>query len=328
MITNTKAAKRDWDVVIVGGGPAGCQAAISAASEGLKTLVVERRKVGGQIGQTPLLENFLGFENGTSGATFATLMQRQAERLGAHFCLDTVVKFARTGEFVEFELKSGDKVKGRNGVIAAGQDWNIICVNGFKDALGKCVFYGPSMGIDVEGQDLIVIGGGNSAGQSIIEYARPARSVHVLLHSGLKTVAYLTDRIKHLPNVKLWEHSNLMSVDCEADPQPEAMIAAKDTGSELVKISFDIMLLCPGCIPNTRWLADSLPLSPDNRILTGAAVGKESPLETAVDGVYAVGDVRNGSIQRVTNAIGDGGAVTSEIWKYRRERNIPVPFAR
>jgi thioredoxin reductase (NADPH) len=321
-MTSDKATQTVWDVIVVGAGPGGCQAAIYAASEGLKTLVIEKEKIGGQIGQTPLLENLIGFENGISGETFASLMHRQAERLGAKFVFDTVARVERTGENLEFALKSGATVKAINGVLAVGQSWNMLDVPGIENALGKCAYYGPSMTVapDVDGQDVIVIGGGNSAGQSILEYAHRASTVNVLIHSELKTAHYLTDRIHHMANVRVFENTQISSVETGA---PNVATVVGPTGE--TSVPFETMIVCAGVVPNTHWLSGVVKMK-DGRVLTGAAVGSESPLETSVKGLFAIGDARDGNIQRVAAAIGDGGNVTTGIWKYRRENNVPRPF--
>jgi thioredoxin reductase (NADPH) len=303
MITLNKAANKIWDVVVIGGGPSGIQAAIYAASEGLKTLVVERSKVGGQIGQTPLLENFVGHENGISGATFASTMERQAVRMGVQFTSGSVTGANCTDGGLSFDI-CGETIKSQFGVLAVGMSWSKVLAPGVMDAVGKCIHYGPNMGLDLQDQTVVIVGGGNSAGQTIVEHATCAKQIDVIA-SGLKMSQYLKDRISRLKNVAVNNTSTIKEVDCSTGA-PQVKLTCGKT------IYADTMLLCTGGTPNTEWLEGIVDLTEGGLIDVGN--GKHS-LETSLPNLFAIGDARKGSIKRIAAAIGDGGEVMTQIWR-------------
>lgn len=300
------------DVVIVGAGPAGLQAAIYAASEGFTTVVVERDKVGGQIGQTPKLENFAGqSEKGVSGPIFAAKMKRQAVALGVMFLAGNVTELRRQSSDdcclimvnrngVEMELHS--KVI----ILATGATWRKLDAHGVADQFGKTFFYGPFMTMRVpHGKRYTVVGGGNSAGQAIIALAEHAESVTVLARSGLSKMSqYLINRINAKANIKV-EKEGVAEVhgDCVVT-----------TGGN--RVACDYTFFAGGMVPNSAFLVNSeVKLDNNGFILTGEN-GRLST-QTSVDNVFAIGDVRaNVWRKSVGNAIADANTVTSEIFRY------------
>lgn len=319
------------DLAIVGGGPSGMQAAIYAASEGLRTLVLEKAKVGGQIGQTPLLENFIGYERGVSGAAFAQQMRDQAERLGAEIVKGEAAAIGREGDVVRLSLADGREVEATAVVLACGSSWRPLEVPGVPRAVrAGLVSYGPEACRRFPRDpvaEVLVIGGGNSAGQAIEDLAHRVGRVYVWARSGLKTSKYLTDRILARPNVKVygpgWE---LASVEAVGPGHARAVLAKE--GHPPVALDLAGVLACGGQEPNTGWLRGGpVTLDENGGILTGVLAGSPSALGTTVRGVFAAGDVRAGAIRRVGVAIGDGGRAVTEVWRYINALAAPAVSA-
>lgn len=327
-----------WDLLIIGGGPAAIQAAIMASSEGLKTLVIERDKVGGQIGQTPLLENFIASQGGITGPQFAEAMKAQAERMGASFVKGNVIGFDRNfhspkGQFTVSCDTPDDVDKyehhvGQTIVIATGNRWQDLDIPGIREGIeNRTVHYGPveCLNIDPAGSDVAVYGGGPSAGQAIIALAGKARTVHVLMRSTLRMPQYLVDTINALPNVKLYNHTTIKKVVSNGS---EISIHLGDSG-----IVVEHLFMCSGLVPNTEWLSEEIQKDETGRVRVGASVDAKSFLGTSMAGVFAIGDCREGSTARVSAAIGDGAFVVTEVWKYFRENPVcsvckPADFSR
>lgn len=323
-ISIEKSTSKLWDVVIIGGGPGGCQSAIHAACDGLKTLIIERSEIGGQIRQTPLLENLMGYEKGISGASFASAMKEQALRVGACFLFSSVAGLRRESDEspITVALETGENISTRYVVIATGSHWTEITTPGVAACLGNCIFYGPQaiMEDDIWGKTVCVIGGGNSAGQAVVELARKAEHVHVVVRSELKTSQYLTDRIMSSVNISLWEHTNMLRAYADAGRCRVLLDSPKGP----LDFSFDRVYLCSGNKPSTGWLAGEVALDESGYILTGKTVNAPSELCTSMYGVFAIGDVRSGTAKRLTSAIGDAGFAISEIFRLQREENSAV----
>lgn len=301
-----------WDVVIVGGGPGGMQAAIAAASEGLKTLVLEKGKVGGQIGQTPKLENSVfAPAGGVTGPQFAQQMREQADRMGVIIATGEAAKLTRLRKTIAIETKDGTVYRALNAVLAMGSAWHDLDIPGLKPQINKTVHYGPvqCLTVDCVGQEVAVYGGGPSAGQAIIELAGKAKRVHVLMRSTLKMPQYLVDRIHELSNVTLYNHTKIVSVAALNSRELQVNLAGE---SDRVYPPVSHLFMCSGLVPATKWLKGQVGLDDNGRIKVGGE-GRGS-LETSIDGVFAIGDCRAGSTPRVGVAIGDGSMVVTEIW--------------
>lgn len=303
------------DVAIIGAGPAGLQAGIYSASEGFATVIIEKGNVGGQIRQTPKLENFAGqTPDGISGPKFASKMRRQCEALGVHF------QFAEVNGF-EFDDNGNATVilTDRNGValkvkasiviIATGATWRKLEVPGVNENNGKCFHYGPyhSMRVEKHG-NYVVIGGGNSSGQAIISLAEHASKVTVLARSGLNTMSrYLINRINDSSNVKI-------VTDCKIESVGNGNVTYSING-ENHTIACDHIYFAGGMVPNTGFLPPQFERDNQGFIITGGN-GRFS-LQTSVPNVFAIGDVRSGVWRRsVGNAIADANTVISEVFRY------------
>jgi thioredoxin reductase (NADPH) len=315
-----------WDVVIVGGGPAAIQAAIAAASEGLKTVIIEKDKIGGQIGQTPLLENFVAAAGGITGPTFATAMKAQAERMGTVIQKGQVFDIGHNDAgnvWLDLRGDAGYRVYGHTCILAMGNSWQDLNIPGVKEGItARTVHYGPveCLSTDVAGLDVAVYGGGPSAGQAIIELAnRGAKKVRVLMRSVLNMPQYLVDRINALPAVKLYEHTTIQKV-APVGNTLGLLITSDAKQKALAGVSH--LFMCSGLVPATGWLPEKIKRDEHGRILVGPAAGAASFLHTSMKQVYAIGDCRSGSTPRVSAAIGDGAFVVTEIWKHFRENPV------
>jgi thioredoxin reductase (NADPH) len=314
-----------YDVVIVGAGPGGLQAATAAASEGLTTLVLERGQVGGQIGQTPLLENSVFANGGVTGPEFAAMMRRQAEVMGAKIERGEVTKLVETGRDKGIVyVRDGEpfQVHAHVVILAMGMKWNHVPIPGIGPMVGRFVHYGPAKSIDfdAEGKDVAVYGGGPAAGQAILALADAisTRTCYAVVRSKLAMPQYLVDRIKRHPKVELHEGVQINRV-LPALGASMGMMLSDRGGSVHVKALF----MCNGLSPATEWVRNLLELDPDGRIVT-------KNLATSIPGVYAIGDCRSGSTARVGVAIGDGSMAVTEAWKYFSKqpvcRNCPTIF--
>ena len=311
------------DAIIIGAGPAGIQAAIYAASEGLNVVVIESNKVGGQIGQTPLLENVLGHERGISGPTLASSMKVQAERMGACIEKGKVIGIENIGGVIH--VKCVDKVyTAKSAVVATGVSWNYLDIPGVTEHVNSTVFYGPEncIGVKRGNHNTLVIGGGNSAGQIICDMAERVGTVHVAIRSKLSTSAYLTERMKKLGNVVIHENSNLVNLDASGH------VATVQTPNATFDLSVECISVCAGQKPNTGWLQNSaVKLDGDGYVMVGNSAGSGSPLGTTIPGVFAIGDVRAGSRKRMGAAMGDGSTAVSELWAYYKTYNVAATLA-
>ncbi|WP_454808416.1 FAD-dependent oxidoreductase [Paraburkholderia fungorum] len=310
-----------YDVAIVGAGPAGLATAVYAASEGLSVIVLDSRAPGGQAGASSRIENYLGFPTGISGQALAGRAFVQAQKFGAHVAIPVHVKALHCGESpYRLELKCGGQITSRTIVIASGAVYRRPALEGLDRFDGRGVYYwaSPVEAKLCKRQEIVLVGGGNSAGQAIVYLATHAAKVHVLIRrSGFEATMsrYLIDRIRSLPNV--FVHPNSEIGRLEADEIGLASVVLKKPlpdGTE----SFDTrhLFLFTGADPNTDWLRTcGVALDDKGFVLTGTSVDGASvcDLATTVDGVYAIGDARAGSTKRVAAAVGEGAAVVAQI---------------
>lgn len=308
-----REGKVSYDVVIVGAGPGGMQAGIAAASEGLSVLLLEKDTPGGQIGQTPLLENSVFAAGGVTGPEFARMMRKQAEAMGCNFQKAEAVALhvSKTGKTIT--LADGNAVSGGVVVLACGNKWTELNIPGIKAAVGKSVHYGPVRSIDynAHGRKVAVYGGGPSAGQAILALADSSHTehAHALMRSTLKMPDYLVERIKAHPKVTLHEHATITDIQYDGPSLPTQVRFARKR-DPLRVIGVAALFMCNGLVPNTGWLKGTVPLTEYGQIETTGGVNTRLP------GVYAVGDCRAGSTPRVGVAIGDGSLAITEAWRY------------
>jgi thioredoxin reductase (NADPH) len=326
----------EYDLTIVGAGPAGLAAAMYGASEGLRTVVVEAVAPGGQAGTTSLIENYLGFPDGVSGSELATRAAVQARRFGAEILLARRVKgISEDGNGYVSELSDGTVVRGRALLVATGVQWRRLDAPGIDTLLGAGVYYGagPSEALACRGADVVVVGGGNSAGQAALRFSRYARLVTVLVRG--RTLAasmshYLINRIMSIGNIVV--RTGVQVAAAEGDGRlREVIIAFGEQTSE--RIPADALYICIGGIPRTEAARRfGLACSKEGYLITGPdLVGAPEllggwplqrqplPLETNLPGLFVAGDVRHGSIKRCSAAIGEGAMAVALVHRRLEE---------
>jgi thioredoxin reductase (NADPH) len=327
-----------YDVAIIGAGPAGLAASVYAATEGLSVAVFDQRAPGGQAGASSRIENYLGFPTGISGQALAARAFQQALKFGAHLAIPgKVTEVKRQIDSFELTLLDGQRVNARTVVVASGAAYRRPTVPGFERYEGRGTYYWAST-IEaklVKGQDIVLVGGGNSAGQAVVFLANFARSIRMLIRGkdlNASMSKYLIDRIGSLPNVTLCKACSLLGLDGDETGLTHIHVRHEDDGEVEVLQSRHLFLFI-GADPKTDWLSPS-GVELDNRgfVVTGFArsvhespdAGVRFPLETSLPGMFAVGDVRSESAKRVASAVGDGAAVVSQIHAYLSHVAKPV----
>jgi len=321
----------DYDIAIVGAGPAGLAAAVYAASEGLRTVAIEAVAPGGQAGTTSMIENYLGFPQGISGGELATRATAQARRFGAELLLARPLADIRPdGGGYLARLSDGTEVRTRSVLAASGVDWRRLEVDGLDELLGAGVYYGagPSEAVSCRAGRVAVVGGGNSAGQAVVRFSRYASEVTLLVRGstlGASMSQYLVSKVSELDNVDV--RTGTQVVGLEADTRLRAVVLSSRDETGLTRLPVESLFVCIGGVPRTRGLAIAgLATDDDGFILTGADVTASLgalgnwplsrpplPLETNLPGFFAAGDVRSGSIKRCSAAIGEGSMAVALV---------------
>jgi thioredoxin reductase (NADPH) len=322
---------RIFDLVVVGAGPSGLATAVYAGSEGLSVLALDCRSFGGQAGASSRIENYLGFPTGISGMALMGRAYSQAQKFGVEMAIpDEALKLECGNDPLHLTLANGERVQARAAVIATGARYRRLGVEGLEDYEGASVHYwaSPMEGQLCANEDVALVGGGNSAGQALVFVASQARHVTMIVRKPLAATmsAYLVERIEQLPNVDVVVGAEISALE-GADRKLEA-IAWRDlaSGAETRRAVSQLFSFI-GAEPNTGWLAASgLKLDPRGFVCTGADAGEDRlPLETSRRGVFAVGDVRAGSVKRVAAAVGDGAQVVAALHAYlAREAEQPL----
>jgi thioredoxin reductase (NADPH) len=323
-------ASEHYDLVIVGGGPAGLAAAVYGASEGLKTIMVEREAPGGQAGQSSRIENYLGFPAGLSGSDLARRATDQARRLGAELLTvqdATGLRVEGAGRVVE--LSGGGSLSASSVLVASGVSYRQLDAPGFAELTGQGVYYGAALteARSCADQHVVVIGGANSAGQAAVYFSSYASSVTMLVRgdSLAKSMShYLIEQIEALPNVEVRVRSE--AVAAEGEGRLRALRIRDADGAETVE-DVDACFVFIGAAPHTEWLAGVVARDEKGFILAGLDAKRDGwplardpfPLETSVPGVLVAGDVRARSIKRVASAVGEGSMAVSLIHQYLAE---------
>ncbi len=327
---STEPEAAEYDTVIVGAGPAGLAAAVYGASEGLRTIVIEREAPGGQAGTSSRIENYLGFPSGVSGDELASRALQQARRLGAEILVTrTITRIDAATRQVH--LDGGDVLRARTIILACGVTWRRLDIDGADRLAGKGVAYGAarSEAPASHGFDVQIVGAGNSAGQAALYFASHARSVTILCRSAgpERTMSqYLLDQIAARANIEVLTHSEVARV--EGDGSLEAIVVRNSqTGAETRLASGGLFILI-GADAETGWLPPEIARDRRGFVLTGADLAaterwevERDPylLETSVPGIFACGDVRLGPVKRVAAAVGEGSMAIAFVHQYLRE---------
>jgi thioredoxin reductase (NADPH) len=333
MRTRPDASTRFYQLLVVGGGPAGLAAAVYAASEGLRTVLVERRAPGGQAGTSSQIENYLGFPNGISGADLARRAAAQAARFGAEIIsAQDVVRVERRDPYRVAVLSDGSEIAAYAVLIASGMEVQTLAVPGVEKFMGAGVYYGAALSeaARYRGKRVVVVGGANSAGQSAMFFSRHAQQVTLLVRGSRLDPSmsrYLIDRIKDAGNVEVLCGTIVTSV--EGDGHLEAVNVAQGTDGATRRLEADAVFIFIGSAPHTEAVAELVLRDAQGFVLTGRDLlvdGKwpaswtanRDPFlfETSVPGVFAAGDARHGSGKRVAAAVGEGSASVSMVHQY------------
>ena len=324
---------RLFDVLVVGAGPGGLAASVYAASEGLSVLAIEDTAIGGQAGTSSRIENYLGFPRGISGGELAYLGEVQAIKFGARITTPrrAIKLIEKPGELV-LELDDGSRVRGRSVVLANGVQYRRLPLERLSDFEGRGVFYAAT---DLEARyctdtQAVIVGGGNSAGQAAMFLSRHARCTHIVVRgAGLAATmsSYLTRRIENDDRIRLWTHTEVCRLNGEG--RLEGVVLRNNRTGETETLDCRALFIMAGAAPNTGWLDGQLLLDDKGFIRTGADTGAGvASFETSLPGVFAVGDIRSGSVKRVASAVGEGSVVISQVHRWLadgdREKGEPA----
>ena len=323
------------DLIIIGAGPSGLAAAVYGASEGLDVLMLETSSPGGQAGSSSSIENYLGFPTGISGQELAGRAYTQAEKFGAHMLVAKASRLVCDGRPYVIELENGARISTRTVMIATGVQYRKLPLENLSRFEGAGVYYGATF-VEAQlcgGEEVVVVGGGNSAGQAAVFLAQNAKRVHMLVRSSGLTASmsrYLIRRIENTPTIILRPRTEIVTL--EGGAHLESVHWRNNQSGETEKHEISHVFIMTGAEPNTHWLNGCIILDdkgfiktgsdllPDNLSASGWPLMRQPYLlETSLPGVFAVGDVRSGSVKRVASAVGEGSIAISFIHKVLQE---------
>ncbi|HEX8893472.1 MAG TPA: FAD-dependent oxidoreductase, partial [Terriglobales bacterium] len=330
---STRAQTSFYDLAIIGGGPAGLAAAVYGASEGLRTVIIEREAPGGQAGMSSRIENYLGFPSGLSGRDLARRAVVQAQRFGVEILSPQEAVSVRTeGSYRIVKLADGGEISCHALLVATGVQWRRLEAPGVDKLQGAGIYYGggATEALSCEGEIIYVIGGANSAGQAAMHFAKYAERVVLLVRGdGLASTMsrYLIDQIQETPNIHIWTHASVAEVHGDTRLE-EISVLCSDT-NKVERVPASAMFIFIGALPRTDWLGGVVERDDRGFLLTGPdlmRVGQRPKgwtldrdpflLETNVPGLFAVGDVRHGSVKRVASGVGEGSVAVQFIHQY------------
>jgi len=329
----TRAQTDFYDLAIVGGGPAGLAAAVYGASEGLHTVMVEREAPGGQAGMSSRIENYLGFPTGLSGGDLARRAVVQAKRFGVEIIAPQEVTGVRVeGPYRILKMADGSEVSCHALMIASGVQWRRLEAPGVDRLQGAGVYYGggATEALSCKGEIVYVVGGANSAGQAAMNFSKYADRVIILVRgSSLSSTMsqYLIDQIQKTPNIQVWTHASVAEVHGNSHLE-EISVLCSDT-NKVERVPASAVFIFIGALPRTEWLGDLVERDDRGFILTGPDLIHDGArpkgwnldrdpflLETNIPGIFAVGDVRHGSVKRVASGVGEGSVAVQFIHQY------------
>jgi thioredoxin reductase (NADPH) len=312
-----------YDVAVIGAGPAGLAAAVYAASEGLQTIVLEGLAPGGQAGTSSKIENYLGFPTGISGQALAGRAQVQAQKFGARLAISRMVSGIVCRDLpYELRLDDGGSVTANAVIVATGARYRKLSVSNYDAFEGQGIHYAATA-MEAKlcgGEEVIVVGGGNSAGQAAVFLAQTAAHVHILVRAdGLAATMsdYLVRRIESSPQITLHTRTEIERLEGDAFLRHVTWVR-RDTGESERRPIQNVFVMI-GAEPNTEWLDGCLDLDAKGFVRTGQAAEGQllpSPYATSRTGIFAVGDVRSGSVKRVASGVGEGSVVVQAVHQF------------
>ncbi|MEM9119212.1 MAG: FAD-dependent oxidoreductase [Cyanobacteria bacterium P01_F01_bin.56] len=329
----TQAENPFYDLVIVGGGPGGLAAAVYGASEGLRTVMIEREAPGGQAGTSSRIENYLGFPVGLSGSDLARRAVTQAKRFGVEILTpQEAVGMRVENNYRIVTLADGSELTAHAVILALGVAWRRLNVPGIDQFTGAGVYYGAAQteAIACAGEDVYIVGGANSAGQAAMYFSRFARRVTMLVRGDSLTKSmsqYLIDQIAATDNIQVWTQASV--VEAKGDGHLDTLLIANSQTGEVQAHPAKSLFIFIGAVPRTDWVESLITRDERGFILTGNDLAPEGDrckgwplqrapylLETNVPGIFAVGDVRHGSVKRVASGVGEGSICVQFIHRY------------
>jgi len=334
---STSPTRDFYDVIVIGGGPAGLACALNCSSEGLRTVLVEREAPGGQAGLSSRIENYLGFPSGLSGADLARRAVAQVRRFGTEILSPARAdKLVAESEYRTVTLENGRVLTAHCVVIASGVQWRRLEVPGMDGLTGAGVYYGAAVteAAFCEGEDVFIVGGANSAGQAAVHFSDYAKSVTMLVRGPALSAAmshYLIERIEQISNIQVMRNSELCRVEGNGHLN-KIFIRRHDLGV-VEEHDANALFVFIGAQPHTQWLDGTLARDEKGFVITGANLLKEGKkpagwnlardpylLETSIPGVFAIGDAREGAVRRVANSVGEGSIVMYFIHQHLANR--------
>jgi thioredoxin reductase (NADPH) len=319
-----------FDVVIVGSGPAGVAAAVYAGSEGLSALIVEDTAIGGQAGASSRIENYMGFPTGISGADLVWRGAVQAMKFGTRFAMPRRVVRLESLEDESFcaTFDCGQRVRARAVVVATGVQYRRLPIDRLEEFEGAGVYYAATEteARYCKGMEAVIIGGGNAAGQAAMFLSRSMRRVHVLVRGASLAASmshYLAGRLDADPTISI-EFDVEVTALHGTDHLEAVTVRSAKTGTARV-VATSALFIMVGASPNSEWLSGLVSLDEKGFVITGSGVNSAaSPFATSRPGIFAVGDVRAGSVKRVASAVGEGSVVISKVWEYVNRSRVSI----
>ncbi len=321
-------AEKLFDVAIIGAGPAGLAAAVYAASEGLATVLIEDTAIGGQAGTSSKIENYLGFPQGISGGDLAYRGQVQAIKFGVRIAAPRrATHLEKQDDHWLVQLEADETMRARCIILANGVQYKRLPIANLSNYEGQGVYYAAT---ELEARfcrntTAVIIGGGNSAGQAAMFLSRYAQCTYIAVRGeGLAETmsSYLSERIDSDERITLLTHTELEALSGD-DHLEQITLRDNKTGESKI-IPSKALFIMIGAVPNTEWLEGTVELDKDKFVLTGFAVNA-SGMQTSAPGIFAVGDIRSGSVKRVASAVGEGSVVVSAVHSYLAKFNEPTP---
>lgn len=311
----------EFDVLIIGAGPAGVSAGVYAGAEGLRALVADETAIGGQAGTSSRIENYMGFPTGISGGDLVWRGEIQAMKFGTRFVMPRRVASLEQLDDGGFcaHFSNGQRIRAAAVVVATGVQYRRLPLDRLAELEGAGIYYAAteSEARFCRDADVVVIGGGNSAGQAAMYLSRVARHVRLLVRGDTLATSmshYLSSRLEADSAITIEYGAKV--TELHGDTTLEAVTIRNDAG--LRNLPTCAMFVMVGAVPNTHWLADLVALDDKGFILTGASAGATSAYATSRPGIFAVGDVRSGSVKRVASSVGEGSVVISKVWEHVR----------